>query len=217
MEVFLMKRIGALLVTLFVMAFAGVASAHVTVWPKQSKANAYERYTIRVPTEKDIPTVKLRVELPAGATFSSVLPVPGWKFETEKDAFGKVVALVWSGGEIKKGEFMEFGISVKNAKDPGDTVWKAYQTYSDGSVVEWTGAPDSKTPAPMVKLEAGTADDHGHDQKDQPAAQQPAKETPAATQPAAAQPAQGGSLGTWLGGAGLAVSLVALFLALRKR
>jgi hypothetical protein len=33
------------------LAFSGIDSAHVTVWPKDTKANAYERYTVRVPVE----------------------------------------------------------------------------------------------------------------------------------------------------------------------
>ena len=40
---------------------AQVAGAHVTVVPNQSPINAYELYTVRVPTEKPIPTVKIQI------------------------------------------------------------------------------------------------------------------------------------------------------------
>jgi uncharacterized protein YcnI len=200
-----------LLAVLPVLVFAGVASAHVSVLPKQSAANGFERYTVRVPTEKDLPTTKVRVELPEGSTFSSVLPLNGWTFAAEKDATGKVVALNWSGGEIKPGEFFEFGISVRNPKTAGVVPWKAYQTYADGSVVEWTGPAGADQPAPTVTLveSGGAATGHG-------AAEAPAPAPGTAAPPAASAP-PAADLGTWLGGAALLISLAALVVAVRKR
>ncbi len=209
------KRLVSVFVALFMVVLtAGIASAHVNVLPKQSPVNGFERYTIRVPNEQDNPTVKVRVELPTGSTFSSVLPVPGWKFETEKDSSGKVTALVWSGGEIKKGEFFEFGVSVRNPKDEGTVLWKAYQTYSDGTVVNWVGAEGADKPAPAVKLVAAAAGNAPAAAKEEPKA--PQQSQPAAA-PAPAPASQDNALGTWLGGAALVVSALALVLALRKR
>jgi uncharacterized protein YcnI len=200
-----MKRFNAILVALMLlMTVAGVASAHVSVWPKVSTANGYERYTVRVPNEKDIPTVKVRVELPAGYTFSGVLPVAGWTYATEKDGSGKVIAVVWSGGEIKSGEFLEFGLSLKNSKDAGDVVFKSYQTYSDGSVVEWTGAPTADKPAPVVKLVATAPDTNP-------------TPTPTPAPPVAPTTTTGSPMGAYLGGAGLLVGLIALGLTLSKK
>lgn len=207
-----MKRIMAvLLAVLPVLVFAGVASAHVSVLPKQSAVNGFERYTVRVPTEKDLPTTKVRVELPEGSTFSSVLPLTGWTFAAEKDATGKVVALNWSGGEIKPGEFFEFGISVRNPKTAGVVTWKAYQTYADGSVVEWTGPAGADQPAPTVTLveSGGAATGHG-------AAEAPAP-APGTAAPPAASASPTADLSTWLGGAALLISLAALVVAVRKR
>jgi uncharacterized protein YcnI len=213
-----MKRTVALLAALFALALGSVASAHVTVWPKQSPVNGYERYTVRVPTEKDIPTTKVRVELPAGSTFSGWLPVPGWTLTTEKDGAGKVVALVFAGGQIKPGEFMEFGVSVKNPGTAADVAWKAYQTYSDNSVVEWVGPSTADKPAPTVTLTPATGAAEGGN------AAAPGTAAPGTTAPApapapavapAAAPASGA--GNWLGGGALVISLVALVLAIRKR
>jgi uncharacterized protein YcnI len=204
----MLRRMMAFLLALLpVLLVAGVASAHVTVVPKQSAVNGFERYTVRVPTEKAVPTTKVRVELPEGSTFSSVLPQPGWTFATEKDTTGKVVALVWSGGEIKQGEFFEFGISVRNPKTAGVVTWKAYQTYADGSVVAWAGPAGADQPAPTVTLVEAPAEAGGH------GAAAPAP----APSPAPTAPAAGTNLGAWLGGAALLVSLVALVLAIRKR
>jgi uncharacterized protein YcnI len=211
------------LVAMVVLLTAAVASAHVTVWPKVSAANGFERYTIRVPNEKDNPTVKVRVELPAGTTFSGVLPVPGWSYATEKDASGKVIAVVWSAGQIKPGEFMEFGVSVRNPKDAGTVFWKAYQTYGDGTVVEWTGAAGADTPAPTVTLSAAAATgEAGHGDTattPAPSASGTAPATPApAPAPSTAAPAPASNnLGAWLGGAALLISLLALGLAARKK
>ncbi|WP_312859716.1 DUF1775 domain-containing protein [Peribacillus huizhouensis] len=38
----------------------------------------------------------------------------------------------------------------KVADDSKEIVWKAYQTYQDGSVVEWVGAPDAEKPASVT-------------------------------------------------------------------
>jgi uncharacterized protein YcnI len=205
-----MRRLVAVLLAVGLLLVAGVASAHVTVWPKESQANGYERFTVRVPNEKDNPTVKVRVVLPAGATFSGVLPVAGWKFDAEKDAAGHVTALIWSGGEIKPGEFMEFGVSLKNPKEPGNVTFKAYQTYSDGTVVNWEGPAGADQPAPTVHLSAApAAGDTGHGET------APAPAPVAAPEPKPASP--WAAPGTWLGGGALLVSLLALVLSLRKR
>ncbi len=72
------KWMTTLLTLLFVLTWTTIASAHVTVWPKESPAGGYERYTIRVPNEREVPTVKVRVELPEGATYTAWMPVAGW-------------------------------------------------------------------------------------------------------------------------------------------
>ncbi|BCJ88192.1 YcnI family copper-binding membrane protein [Effusibacillus dendaii] len=192
----------AILFSASLLLFAGTASAHVTVWPKETKADSYERYTIRVPNEKDNPTTKVRVEFPPGTSIGNVLPVPGWTYEFEKDSEGRFKAITWTAtaGGIKPNEFVEFGLSGKNPKDPGTLSWKSYQTYSDNSVVEWTGAPDSKTPAPVVTV---SADTKAGDQQQQENAAAPGAKTESST-----------SGNTWpyvLSSAALLLSLVSLF------
>lgn len=207
------RRLLAAMMAAGVLMLAGVASAHVSVLPKQSTVNGFERYTIRVPNEKDIATTNVSVELPAGTTFSSVLPVAGWQFTTEKDAAGKVVALAWSGGEIKKGEFFEFGISVRNPKEPGTVLWKAHQTYSDGTVVDWVGEAGADKPAPTVKLEVASAPADSHESSAKPEAAPPTNPAVAPVQ-SAAEPS---ALPVWLSGAALICSVGVLFVALRRR
>jgi uncharacterized protein YcnI len=167
------KWISTLTVTGALLAFAGSASAHVTVWPKEAAAGGYEKYTVRVPVEKNSNTTKVRVEFPAGVKVSTVMPVPGWKYEFEKDAEGHSKAITWTAtaGGIKPHEFMEFSFSGKNPDQPGKIAWKAYQTYADHSVVEWTGAEGSETPAAVTTLkEVANTEGHQHGENTETAA-----------------------------------------------
>ncbi len=77
-----------------------ISSAHVTVVPKQGPANANERCTMRVPTEKPIPTVKVKLALPEGIDVSRSAPSPGWKRAVDGDATGRITSVTWSGGSI---------------------------------------------------------------------------------------------------------------------
>ncbi|PYI53111.1 YcnI family protein [Paenibacillus flagellatus] len=174
-----MKKTGSLLaVCLFaMMLFAGVASAHVTVMPNETTQGKYEVFTLRVPTEKEIATVKVEVKIPAGVTISRLEPKPGWKYDLAKDASGKITGVVWTatGEGFGATEFGEFRMQGKVENDAKDLSWKAYQTYKDNSVVEWVGAEGSDKPASVTKVKAaapGTADSHGggHDTGAAPAA-----------------------------------------------
>ena len=53
-----MRRPG--IVAVFVLASSALALAHVSVRPRESKPNAEERYTVRVPTEGSVATTQLR-------------------------------------------------------------------------------------------------------------------------------------------------------------
>ncbi|MFD2169092.1 YcnI family protein [Tumebacillus lipolyticus] len=155
----------AVLMTTALTLFAGTASAHVTVWPKETKTGAYEKYTVRVPVEKEINTTQVRVEFPTGMKVSTVMPLPGWNYEFEKDSEGVNKSITWTAtnGGIKQHEFVEFSFVGANPKEvgAGTLVFKAYQTYSDKSVVEWTGDADSQTPASVSTLtQAAAGEDH---------------------------------------------------------
>src|SRR4051812_20060344 len=89
---------------LILLTTAGVAWAHVVVSPKEVPANSYQKLVTSVPTEKDIPTTKVRVEVPEGFTVTGVEPGPGWKYDFEKES-GVITAIPWSGGEIAPEEF----------------------------------------------------------------------------------------------------------------
>lgn len=145
-----------------VAVLAGSAAAHVTVQPPEAIAGSFSRFVVRVPNEKpDADTSKVVVKLPPLA-FLSFEPRDGWKrkekvvqLDEPIEAFGQEITetvgkVTWSGGRIGPGEFLEFGFSAKMPDGEEDLEFRAIQTYSDGEVVRWTGAPDSETPAATV-------------------------------------------------------------------
>lgn len=149
--------------------FAGLASAHVSVKPSASKPSAYETYTIKIPVEKDISTVKVALKIPAGVDFKNYQPVPGWKVETAKDNAGRVTTVTWAAdaeGGIEPGQFQQFYFVAKNPNKDTSIAWDAFQYYKDGSIVEWTGdggdSPHSVTTI-SASGEAAEASDSGHD------------------------------------------------------
>jgi uncharacterized protein YcnI len=127
------------------------AYAHVTVQPRQSNTGATEKYTLRVPTEKFVPTVRVEVEFPANLNVSSFEQKSGWKIEEKKDALGKLIGVVLT-GSIPTGESAVFSFTARNPGDEGKLFFKAIQIYEDGTKSEWTGAEGSRTPAPAVEL-----------------------------------------------------------------
>lgn len=202
------KRLSALAAAGLVFTFATTASAHVTVWPKETTTGAYEKYAVRVPVEKASNTIKVRVEFPAGVKVSTVQPLAGWNYEFEKDAAGYNKAVIWTAtaGGIKPNEFNEFYFIGANPKEAGTLTWKASQTYADGTVVDWTGAPDSKTPAPVTMIHQGAAAGDQHNDTTMP--------TPNQAAPAASTDGTSNTLPVILSGAALLVALISLF---RKR
>ena len=132
------------------------AFGHVTIQPKQSTAGATETYTMRVPTEKFVPTVRIEVEFPSGLNVTSFESKPGWKIEEKKNATGKLAGAILT-GSIPTGESTSFQFMAQNPTEEGTLSWKVIQVYDDGSKSEWTGTPGSRTPAPSVELKKPAA------------------------------------------------------------
>lgn len=233
MAVFPNRLRTGLLALAFLALVPSVASAHASVLPKAVATESYEKFTLRIPNEKNVPTVRVRVELPEGFQISRVKPMPGWAYRTEKAPNGTLRAIEWRDGTIEAGEFQEFEFQGKTAKDPGKYAFRVLQTYGDGETVQWTGPSGSQTPAAFVEVRpgVGTADEHGATQS---APVQAGAGTPAAAggegsgrAGAAASPpvpAQSPPAGTPGGAAtaaaaygGVVLAAVALILALRRR
>lgn len=191
-----------LLAACLLLVTAGVANAHVRVLPEEVPADSFEVLTVRVPTEKDIPTTQVMVEVPEGFEVSRVEPVPGWDYELEEED-GVVRGIAWSGGEIGATEFQQFNVQGRTPAETGEYPWRAFQTYEDGSVVEWIGQEDSEEPASVVTVTEGNAEG-GHSN---PATQESDAEASSSTGGIILIAAYGGF---GLGALALVVALVAL-------
>ncbi|MEO3777128.1 YcnI family protein [Micromonospora sp. B11E3] len=208
-----------------VLGIAAPASAHVSVNPKEATQGGYARLAFRVPNESDsASTTKVEVVLPENAPVGSVstMPVPGWTVAVERrkvdppvEVHGSQVAeavskLTWTAtgdAAIRPGQFQEFPVSMGPLPQVDTMVFKALQTYSDGTVVRWIeeptpGAEEPEKPAPVLTLTA-TAPSAG--------ASAPAAAPVAATSDDDGADSDGGA-GTPLGVAGLVAGLAGLVL-----
>ncbi|MEE6452566.1 DUF1775 domain-containing protein [Gottfriedia acidiceleris] len=136
------------------MLFTGITSAHVVVNPKISTPGAWETYTMKVPSEKEIPTTKVTLKIPSKFEFVSYQPVQGWKFTETKDGNGVVTSVTWSAENdgIQAGQFQQFVFMAKNPDAEVNGAWDAYQYYKDGSIVEWTGNEKSEAPHSITNI-----------------------------------------------------------------
>jgi len=140
-----------------VLVGVGVAQAHITVWPRESVVATNELYTVRVPNEKELPTVQVRLEFPPEVRVSRFVVAPGWQRQVEKDSSGRISAVTWSGGQIAADEVGLFQLQGLNGPATGDVTWRAIQTYADGSVVSWVGPRGSSDPASITQLTVAPA------------------------------------------------------------
>jgi uncharacterized protein YcnI len=139
----------AALVALFILAAVPAAQAHVTVWPQQSKAGGSERYTVRVPTEGQVATTSIELEIPADVTVSAVLVGGAYTHDVRREA-NRIVAITWT-LEIKPAETAEFVFFARNPNTKQIT-WKARQRFADGTSADWAGVEGDRRPAAVTTL-----------------------------------------------------------------
>jgi uncharacterized protein YcnI len=133
---------------------ASAAFAHAEVSPPVVLAKAGQVFTLAVPTEKEgATTTTIELTPPAGFAIDSFAPSPGWKRTVQQTGTGEdaeVAKVTWSGGAVPTEEDAVFSF-LGEAASPGSYTFAVRQTYSDGSVVSWSGAESSDTPAPVVE------------------------------------------------------------------
>jgi uncharacterized protein YcnI len=142
------------LAALAALIFAATAFAHAEVSPPTALAGASYVYTLAVPTEKEnATTTSIELTPPDGFSIDSFVPSPGWKRTTLTKGTGEeadVVKVRWTGGSVPTGENAAFSF-LGQAANPGSYTFSVRQTYSDGSVVDWTGPESGDTPAPVIE------------------------------------------------------------------
>ena len=124
-----------------VLAAAAPASAHVDVLPAKVEQNTATEFTVRVPTERNVPTTAVEVRFPAKITVFSFQPTPGWTRTVLRKADDTVIGVRYTGGRIGVGEYQDFTFLGTPFGSPGPTAWQARQTYADGKVKPWVGRP----------------------------------------------------------------------------
>lgn len=153
--------LGALLLVAVVASLtAPVAFGHIRIYPTESIFGAREKYTMRVPNERQSATIRIEGEFPAGLEVYDFEFKPGWKIDFKKDDKGRIIGATWT-GRIEPYEFVEFGMLAINPKS-GDShmLWKFYQYYEDGFKEEFTAPPDAKMPLrPMPQVILKPAED----------------------------------------------------------
>lgn len=135
---------------------AGLALAHIRIAPTESAPGAREKYTMRVPNEKQVNSSKIEGEFPAGLDIYDFEFKPGWKIDFKKDDKGKIVGATWT-GTLHPYEFIEFGMLGINPKEGTNLVWKFIQYYDDGNKEEFTGPVGSRLPSPVTTLKKAEA------------------------------------------------------------
>jgi len=133
------------------------AFAHAEVSPAVALVKSGQLFTLAVPTEKEsAETTKVELTPPSGFAIDSFVPSPGWTRDVRSTGSGEetqIQRVTWSGGKVPSEEdaVFQFLASADSAKK---YAFRVRQTYSDGSVVDWSGPESSDTPAPQVEVKS---------------------------------------------------------------
>ena len=136
------------------LVLAPAAFAHARVSPAVSLAGKLQLYGLAVPTEKEnLTTTRVVLTVPQGFGIDSFVPAPGWTQQIQQTGSGDsavVQKVTWTGGNIPTGEDSLFQFLAQPAHT-GTYTFRVEQTYSDGSIVDWSGSESSAAPAPTIQ------------------------------------------------------------------
>ena len=135
--------------------FPTVAFAHARLSPAVSVANKLQLYSLAVPTEKSgLTTTKLVMTVPGGFGIDSfVAPAAPWHVQLAQTGTGDsavITRVTLTGGHTPTGEDTLFQFLAQPAAAKTYT-FQVQQTYSDGSIVNWSGPESSEAPAPTIQ------------------------------------------------------------------
>ena len=158
------------------LTLATPAFAHVTTDPASAPKGGEITLGFRVPNEEaDADTTQFEIDIPTDHPLLGIdtEPTPGWTIKTTEAALNPPVAtddgpvsqavnqIIWAaqpGAGIPPGQFQEFRILVQALpSDTNQVVFKALQTYSDGTIVRWidpvvAGQDEPDHPTPILTL-----------------------------------------------------------------
>jgi len=140
---------------LVALVLPAAAFAHAKVSPSDAVKGESEVFTLAVPTEKDnATTTQIEFTPPAGFGIDSFVPAPGWTRKVQQTGSGEdavITKVTWSGGHVPTGEDAAFSF-LASASSAKTYTFGVRQTYSDGSVVDWSGPETSDTPSPTIDV-----------------------------------------------------------------
>ena len=158
------------------LAVPAAAQAHVTVNPRTVTSGSYSVLAVRVPNhEAKRSTVKVKVTFPAGFNSAFYEPNASWKVKIAMRKLAtpvqgedgpiteEVGSMTWTGsgkglGLVRPHQFREFRVSsqIPTGLAAGTKLtFPAIQYFTHGTRTNWTGLPDTDTPAPQVTIVAG--------------------------------------------------------------
>lgn len=146
-----------LLVGVAMLVFVSAASAHARVSPAVSVAKELQLYSLAVPTEKEnVRTTKVVLTVPSGFGIDSLVAAPGWTQQVQQTGTGEdavIQKVTWTGGSVPTGEDSLFQFLAQPSSS-GTYTFRVQQTYSDGSIVDWSGPESSDAPAPTIEAKS---------------------------------------------------------------
>jgi uncharacterized protein YcnI len=120
-----------------------------------SVSGELQLYSLAVPTEKNnSTTTKVMLTVPSGFSIDSFVPSLGWHRVLQESGSGEnavVQRVTWTGGHVPTGEDALFQFMAQPASS-GTYTFTIQQTYSDGSIVDWSGSENSQAPAPTIEV-----------------------------------------------------------------
>ena len=135
--------------------FAATASAHARLSPAVSLASELQLYSLAVPTEKaNATTTQIVLDRPERLLDRLVRAESRLEAGRAADRFGDsavIQKVTWTGGDVPTEEDSLFQFLAQPAKG-GTYTFQVQQTYSDGSIVDWSGSESSAAPAPTIKV-----------------------------------------------------------------
>ena len=152
-----MKKLPYLAAALAALVLPAAAFAHARVSPPVSLAKQLQLYSLAVPTEKEnATTTKIVLTVPSGFSIDSFVPSPGWQRVLQQTGSGEsavIQKVTWTGGDVPTEDDSLFQFLAEPSSS-GTYTFQVKQTYSDGSIVNWSGSESSEAPAPTIEAKS---------------------------------------------------------------
>jgi uncharacterized protein YcnI len=128
------------------------ADAQIDLYPPTVKPAAWERFALRAINQTDTAFVGVRLFVPEAVMVLGLQPLTGWEARLIPSGEGTPQAIEWNGGELAKGEFLEFAFFGRLPSDVRrqQLVFPVHLTRATGSVVEWDRGGSGA--APTVRI-----------------------------------------------------------------